>query len=287
LSVPILKTLATGLKSLIPGGEERQITVFEGESPFHHIVIRDEGPYRTMYFIGPDGEEAETAINRQDPGQVVFEYPGLMLTALALARGQRILLLGLGGGYLPGLFARLLPERELTVVEVDPLVAELAGTYFGFEPGPNTRLVLADGRDFLAGQPPAAFDQIWLDAFSGDYVPPPLSGLAFLELCRDRLTPGGLLAQNLHQGRTSVFQNQLKTTQAAFGTFLALSGRRCGNAVVLARRPEQPDGQTDWRPAEILAAVKKFGPRLGPYDLAEEIRKAKTFHLPPQARVLP
>jgi len=287
MSPPILKTIATGFKALLPGGEERSVTVFEGESPFHHIVIRDEGPYRTMYFIGPDGEEAETAINRQDPGQVVFEYPGLMLTALALAPGRRILLLGLGGGCLPGLFARFLPERELTVVEVDPLVAELAGAYFGFEPGPNIRLVLADGRDFLAGQPPAAFDQIWLDAFSGDYVPPPLSGLAFLELCRDRLTPGGLLAQNLHQGRTSVFQNQLRTTQAAFGPFLALSGRRCGNAVVLARRPERPGALAAWTPEGILAAVQKFGPRLGPYDLSEEIRKAKTFRLGPHARVLP
>jgi spermidine synthase len=210
-----------------------------------------------------------------------------MLTALALAPGRRILLLGLGGGCLPGLFARYLPERELTVVEVDPLVAELAGTYFGFEPGPNVRLALADGRDFLTGQAPAAFDQIWLDAFSGDYVPPPLSGLAFLELCQSRLTPGGLLAQNLHRSRASAFQDQLKTTQAAFGTFLALEGRRCGNAVVLARRPEQPGARAAWRTAEIQAAIKKFGPRLGPYDLTDEIRKAKVYRLDPEARVVP
>jgi spermidine synthase len=154
----IIKTIATGFKALLPGGDDQTITVFEGDSPFHHIIIRDEGPYRTMYFSGPGGEEAETAINRQDPGQVVFEYPGLMLTALALARGRRVLLLGLGGGCLPGIFARFLPERELTVVEVDPLVAELADAYFGFTPGPNVHLVLADGRDFLAGQPSAAFD---------------------------------------------------------------------------------------------------------------------------------
>ena len=281
------------LKSFMPGQtlnsqeESRPVTVFEGESPFHRIIIRDEGPHRTMYFSGPDGEEAETAIHRQDPNQAVFEYPGLMLTALALAPARRILLLGLGGGCLPGLFTRFLPERELTVVEVDPLVAELADTYFGFTPGPNIRLVLADGRDFIAASEPAAFDQIWLDAFSGDYVPDHLSGLAFLKLCRDRLVPGGLLAQNLHQSRPWAFQNQLKTTEAAFGSFFALKGRRCGNAVVLARRPEQPGDKPAWRSAELMAAVKNFGPRLGPYDLIAEIRKAQTFRLDPEARIIP
>jgi spermidine synthase len=288
VSARILKTLTTGLKTMLPGGGGRPVIVFEGDSPFHHIIIRDEGPHRTMYFTGPEGEEeAETAIHLEDPGRAVFEYPGLMLTALALAPSRRILLLGLGGGYLPGLFARFLPELELTVVEVDPLVVELAGTYFGFTPGPNVRLVLADGRDFLAVQGPDAFDQIWLDAFTGDYVPTALSGLAFLELCRDRLTPGGLLAQNLHRSRSSAFHDQLKTTEAAFGHFLALEGRRCGNAVVLARRPGQQDGQTAWRPAELLAAVKKIGPRLGPYDLTAEIRKVSTLQVDPEAQVIP
>jgi predicted O-methyltransferase YrrM len=287
MSGGLLQTLTTGFKALLPGGGDRPVTVFEGDSPFHRIVIRDEGPRRTMYFNGPEGEEAETAIYPQDPDRSVFEYPGLMLTALALAPGRRILLLGLGGGYLPGLFARFLPERELTVVEVDPLVAELAGTYFDFAPGPNVRLVLADGRDFLTCQPPAAFDQIWLDAFSGDYVPPPLSGLAFLELCRDRLAPGGLLAQNLHQSRPGAFQDQLKTTEAAFGPFLALDGHRCGNAVVMARRPGRSEGRPVWPPAELITAVKNFGPRLGPYDLTVEIKKTKTFRIAPEARVIP
>ncbi|MDR2726268.1 MAG: fused MFS/spermidine synthase [Candidatus Adiutrix sp.] len=287
MSRQFLKNLAAGFKGLLPDPGDQPAIVFEGDSPFHHIIIRDEGHHRTMYFSGPEGEEAETSIDLGDPGRSVFEYPGLMLTALALAPGQHILLLGLGGGFLPGLFARFLPERELTVVEVDPLVAELAGTYFGFTPGPNVRLVLADGRDFLSGQAPATFDQIWLDAFSGDYVPTGLSGLTFLELCRDRLTPGGLLAQNFHQSRPAAFQNQLKTTEAAFGPFLALGGRRCGNAVVLARRPKEPGERPAWKPAELMAAMKKFGPRLGPFDLTTEIRKAKTFRIDPEARVIP
>ncbi|MDR3037904.1 MAG: fused MFS/spermidine synthase [Candidatus Adiutrix sp.] len=289
MSIRLLKTLAAGFRApnLPEPGAAAAETVFEGDSPFHQIVIRDEGGRRTLYFIGPEGEEAETSIDLAEPDRDVFEYPGLMLSALALTSGRRVLLIGLGGGYLPGLFGRYLPEHALTVVEVDPLVAELAGVYFGFAPAPNVRLIVADGRDFLADQPGGAFDQIWLDAFSGNYVPARLSGLEFLSLCRDRLAPGGLLVQNFHQSRPRAFQDQLKTTQAAFGPFLALEGRRCGNAVVMARRPNGPDDPPVWRSAALLAAVKKFGPRLGPYDLTADIRKIKTFKLEPEARVIP
>ena len=278
MSRRILKALTGSVKKILQGG--RPVTVYEGVSPFHHIVIRDEGPLRTMFFIGPEGEEAETSIDRKNPGRAVFEYPGLMLTALALAPSRRVLLLGLGGGYMSGVFARFLPERNLTVVEVDPLVAELAGTYFGFAPAPNVRLVLADGRDFLAARLEEDFDQIWLDAYSGDNVPHNLSGPNFLRLCRDRLVPGGLLVQNLHQNRPHTFQEQLQATRAVFGPFLALEGRNCGNAVVFTSRwSEGLSGRPPetWRPAELMAAVKNFGPRLGPYDLAAEILKVKNF----------
>ena len=55
--------------------------IFEGDSPFHHIIIREEDDRRTMYF-GPCGEEAETSINPANPEEAVFEYPGMMLAAL-------------------------------------------------------------------------------------------------------------------------------------------------------------------------------------------------------------
>ena len=287
MSDRLIKTLAAGLKTLLPAGADAARTVFEGQSPFHRLIIRDEAGRRTLYFAGAAGEEAETSIDLAAPGRAVFEYPGLMLTALPLTAGRRVLLVGLGGGYLPGLFGRHLPNHDLTVAEVDPLVAELAATYFGFVPAANVRLVLADGRDFLEGLPEEAFDQIWLDAFSGDYVPARLSGLEFLQLCRSRLTAGGILAQNMHMSRPRAFQDQLKTTQAAFGAFLALAGRRCGNAVVLARRPGGPAEPFSWRPADLLEAVRQFGRRVGPYDLAEELRKIKTFDLDPAARVWP
>lgn len=265
------------------GGE----VVFEGDSQYHHIIIRDEDGLRTMYF-GAEGDEAETSINFRQPEKAVFEYPGMMLAALPLnPGGRKIVMLGLGGGYLPGLFRDHLPEYHLTVVELDLLVAELARTYFGFNTGPNVDLVIGDGRDYLERQPLASLDQIWLDAFSGDSVPPQLSGLDFLNLCRERLTPGGLVVQNLHQSRPWTFQNQLKTTAVVFGdNYLALSGRRCGNAIVISRGAGGPEGPAWKKKGALEEAAKKFGRRLGPYDLVEEMRKVKTFVIDRKAEVI-
>ncbi|UQZ89922.1 hypothetical protein C4J81_12155 [Deltaproteobacteria bacterium Smac51] len=261
------------------------MVLYEGDSEHHHIVIREEYGQRTMYF-GPCGEEAETSIDIANPDRGVFEYPGMMLAALPLhPEGKRIAMLGLGGGYMPRLFSRHLPDYHLTVVELDILVVELAQTYFGFTPGSNVELVVGDGRDFIERQPPESFDQIWLDAFSGDYVPPQLSGLDFLNLCKRRLTPGGLLVQNLHQNRPNQFQRQLKTTQAAFGSFMALDGRYCGNAIVVAKVPGGPAGP-EWKTDELIKAAKKYGPRLGPYDLSSEMKKFKTFIPDPSAEVI-
>ena len=252
--------------------------IFESDSQHHHITIQDEAGRRTMYF-GPTAEEAETSIDLTNPDKPVFEYPGMMLAALPLApAGRRIALIGLGGGLLPGLFQRHLPDYELTVVELDPLVAELAEIYFGFTPGGRVRLVIGDGRDFLAGQTEGAFAQIWLDAFSGDNVPPELTGLTFLNLCLRWLAPGGLLVQILHESRPQVFHRQLQTTLAAGGEFLALDGQRCGNAIVISKMPGGQSGPA-WEKSALKAAARRFGRRVGrrvgPYELGEEMDKIK------------
>ena len=263
--------------------------LFEGDSSLHHITITDVGGYRTMCF-GPNGEEAETSINQENPLEAVFEYPGMMLASLAICpEGHRVLMVGLGGGFLPGIFQKYLPKYQLTVVEIDPLVAELAKTYFGFSPSQNVNLVLGDGREYIDGLSPEAVDQIWLDAFSGDYVPPQLRGKIFLETCWDKLAPGGILVQNLHQSRPEIFQDQLKTTEAVFGSFLALDGISCGNAIVITRKPVDGELSDDftWKKAKFKAMAKQIGPRLGPYDLVAELGKIKTFYSDSNAQIIP
>ena len=279
------RLLSKFMESFKSDDELSEGIIFEGDSRYHHIIIREEGPCRTLYF-GESGDEAETSINLVNPDRAVFEYPGMMLAALPLLpEGRHILMIGLGGGFLPELFRRHLPQYELTVVEIDLVVVELAQTYFGFRPENNVKLVIGDGRDYIEKQAEESLDQIWLDAFSGNYVPPQLSGLAFLHICRSRLKPGGLLVQNLHQSRPRAFQDQLKTTEAAFGDYLGFDGRRCGNAIIIGKKEGGPPGPA-WKKAGLEEAAKRFGRRLGPYDLVDEMKKCRNFIPEAEAEII-
>lgn len=258
------------------GRDEAPEILYEGDSEFHHVVISEHAGVRTMH-LGPGGAEAETSMSISDPEAPVFEYPGMMLLALALGPNKRILMLGLGGGFVPGLFQRRLPAHRLTVVEVDPLVAELAGIWFGFNPGGNVSLVIEDGLAHLSACPDESFDQIWLDAFGGEYIPPHLADAGFLRLCLRKIVPGGLLVQNLHQTSGRYF-GQLRQTMEVFGAQpLLLGGIRSANTVAMSMREGGPEVLScDSR--TLLMAVKGFGGKIGPYDLVDELRKV--FHEP-------
>jgi spermidine synthase len=52
---------------------------------------------------------------------------------LALAeRPQRVLIVGLGGGTIPSMFRKYLPDLQIDTVELDPEVVQVAKQYFGF-----------------------------------------------------------------------------------------------------------------------------------------------------------
>jgi spermidine synthase len=249
------------------------VVIFEGDSEFNHIVVKDSGDIRTLC-MGPSAEESETAISLSDPHAGIFEYPGLMFMSLALSeRNKHVLMLGLGGGFIPKLFQEYLPEQRLTVVEIDPLVGEVASVYFGFQPGKNVELVYADGGDFLASTEPESFDQIWLDAFNGNYIPPHLATEEFLKNCLDALVPCGILTQNLHQTRIRNFHTQVQRTKRLLGAVpLILNGERCSNSVCISLKSPEP---FDPSVKELLDSARKFKTSIGPYNMLDEARKKK------------
>ncbi|MDR2459735.1 MAG: fused MFS/spermidine synthase [Deltaproteobacteria bacterium] len=244
--------------------------IFEADSDFSHITIVENEGIRTLY-LGSMAQEAETSIQVANPYAPVFEYPGIMLLALALCqKNKNILLVGLGGGFIPSLFQKYLPEHKLTVVEVDPLISEIASIYFYFNPGKNVELVIADGKEHLKSKKVESFDQIWMDAFSGDYIPQHLASEDFFILCHERLVEGGLLVQNLHISRMHQYFQQLSDTKKIFPSPpLVFKGRRSSNAVVMSYKSPAIAHTLK----TITKAAKEFGPQVGPYDLTQEANK--------------
>ena len=246
-----------------------QKVLFEGDSDYAHILVTEYNGKRILAF-GPSGEEHETACNLLDPDEPLFEYPCLLSTALALKPDSTdILLIGLGGGYLPAIFQRHRPDIRLTVVELDPLVVRLAEDFFYFSSGGSVEVIVAEGRDFLQ-KTTRRYDQIWVDAYDGTYIPAPLTTIEFLDLCRDRLKTHGVLAQNVHAENPLYMAHQATFTEA-FDYFYLVRGTRGGNAALLGQK-DSP------QPLSIKHAffrgLKPRQGRFGAINLAAETAKA-------------
>jgi len=143
-------------------------------------------------------------------------YSRVAMVGLALVPGDgRILFVGLGGGAMPMYARAVLPGARIDVVEIDPVIVEVARRYFGFRPDSQLVVHTGDGRVFIERAAPASYDLIVLDAFSDDEVPFALTTRQFLEAVRARLAPGGVVVSNLwSSGRE--YGSMLATYRAVF-----------------------------------------------------------------------
>ena len=165
-------------------------TLYEGDSIYHHITIRQDGMERCMIF-GRQRDLRQTCLDLQMPDASLFEYTSMMFAGfLFRPEAKTVCLIGLGGGYIPTVFRMHLPQVRLQTVEVDPLVEKLAKQYFGFSIPAGQSLSIDDGRQFLK-KSRERYDQIWLDAFNSDYIPAHMTTKEFLTLAQSRLTEGG------------------------------------------------------------------------------------------------
>src|SRR5258708_13034877 len=118
-----------------------------------------------------------------------------------------VLLVGLGGGALVRFLNHYFPDVHLDVVEIDPAVVEVARDYFGTRPVPGTRILVADGRDFLA-RSSERYDLILLDAHlypseltDGTGHPLSLRTAPFYPTLHHPPRPGGVVLINMIAGR--------------------------------------------------------------------------------------
>ncbi|MBN2437232.1 MAG: fused MFS/spermidine synthase [Deltaproteobacteria bacterium] len=242
-------------------------TLYEGDSIYHHITIRQCGGERCMIF-GRQRDLRQTCIDLARPDAAIFEYPAMMFAGfLFKPDAGKICLIGLGGGYIPTVFRMHLPQVRLQTVEVDPLVEKLAKQYFRFTVPPGQALAIDDGRQFLK-KSRERYDQIWLDAFNSDYIPAHMTTKEFLQLVKSRLNEGGIVIQNLFCWN-NLFDAQIATFRTVFAKVFVFEGQKSGSCIIIASdRPAcGPEG--------LRKQAKRAGGRIGRIDLVAEAGKCK------------
>ncbi|NPU86229.1 MAG: fused MFS/spermidine synthase [Syntrophaceae bacterium] len=253
--------LLLGTPQKVPAGNEQ--TLYEGDSIYNHITIRQAGLNRCMIF-GRHRDQRQTCMNIPRPDESVFEYTAMMFVGFQFLPDTRsVCLIGLGGGYIPTVFRMHLPQVRLQSVEVDPLVVRLAKDYFHFQLAAGHALSVTDGRQYLRRNP-GKFDQIWIDAFNSDYIPAHMTTKEFLELCLSRLTQNGVVVQNVHNSN-QLFDAQVTTFRSVFRHVYVFEGTNSSNSIIVATRaPLYP-------PPRLCG--ERCRSRIGPIDLIRESRK--------------
>ena len=210
------------------------------ESPYTTIVVERDGKFVDMRFGLSRNAPRQSSIYLEDPSHLVLPYTRAMLAGVFVQPDpQRILLIGLGGGALNRFVSTAFPNAEMTTVEIDPVVLELARDKMGYQPGQHETVVVSDGRTFLRNNP-SKYDWIFVDAYGGGAVPPHLKTKEFYELLRARLNPQGVAILNIHGGN-KLFLSDQATLKSVFPEVHLFSVRQAGNVIALAFSGNRPD----------------------------------------------
>ena len=164
------------------------------------ITIWDLGRERRMVFGDDVSAVTQSAIfTRGSWTQLRREYWGQALTLpTALPDRPRVLVLGLGGGTMVRMVHQAMRPAVVTVVELDPVVADVARDHMGLAQLPDLDVRIGDVRDLLpilADEAP--YDLVIEDVYYGgvpdgdhDHV------VAFVESVRALVAPQGWLVLN-------------------------------------------------------------------------------------------
>jgi spermidine synthase/MFS family permease len=261
---------------------ERQIAVpsegfelvYSKNTRYHGLTVVDDGESRHLRFES----SFQSGMYLDDPFRTRYEYTDFLELPLAYRpETKRILFIGLGGGSAQKRLWRDFPKLDLEVVELDPVVRDVAYRYFRLPRSPRLRVSVEDGRRFLQRND-ERWDAIVIDAYFSDSIPFHLTTLEFLDLVRDRLVPGGVVASNLIGSLTgdgsNLFRSMYRTYRAAFPTVTVHPVRDAGtrddepmNLILVAGEGAAPGKevlQARWR---AVRAQSK-----GAVDLTKAIR---------------
>jgi len=226
------------------------------ESEYNDIYVNKRRSELTMSFQLKGWDYTESVTDLRDPDALVLRYSQVM-TIATIYPGElkKVLMLGLGGGSISTYLGRFMPDVAIDTVEIDRRVVEVAKQYFGLRETERVRYLDGDGRVFL-NRNRGLYDLILLDAYRGGFVPFHLLTKEFYTLVKQRLTPGGAVASNVHDG-TKLYHSTVKTLGEVFPT-LDLYPSGAGEVIAVASMAAAPDKEELARRAAALQERYNF-----------------------------
>ena len=219
-------------------------------APRHRIIHQQKSLYRNILVVDQAGAQHDLrcmvfgrlhgyqSCIRPGSSAMVLHYTQAMLLALTMRDGphRRALVIGLGGGSLPGALRALYPDLHIDSVELDPAMGEVARTFFGYRTDARSLLHIEDARVFVrqAAWAGKTYDLVLIDAFDRQYIPEHLLTREFLQQVASILKMDGAIAANTFTNGT-LAPYETATYRSVFGDVLEADVPG-GNRIILGRR---------------------------------------------------
>jgi len=221
----------------------------ERNSTYNNIYVYKDGPLMIMNFGHNKRFYTETIYDTTNELALPVTYTRFMTVGLAYASGLTNLLeIGFGGGRTAWYLHKHVPSLEITAVELDPAVVELAKKHFGVRSEERFKITVSDGRSYML-KSKDTWNVIMIDAYRGPFVPFHLLTEEFFKVVKSKLKPGGVVVQNV-EPMTMMFDSAIATIQKVFPNVEIYEAG--GNVVAVAYEgPRQTPAQLAARAAAL------------------------------------
>jgi spermidine synthase len=154
------------------------------------------------------------AVDLDDPTHMEFRYTGIIADVIDTMPDGPLRGLHLGGGAfsVPQYVNATRPGSSHLVLEIDPLLVEVATDELGLVTGPDLEVRTGDARLALTDLETDSFDFIVGDAFAGMSIPWHLTTTEFVAELDRVLTDGGLYIMNVIDGDENRFAQAMVAT---------------------------------------------------------------------------
>ena len=203
----------------------------ERSSTYNNIYVYKDGSNVLMTFGHNRRFYTESIYDSTDELALPVTYTRFMTVGLAYANAaDNLLEIGFGGGRTAWYLHKHLPKLDITCVELDPAVVELAQKHFGVKPEDRFKIVTTDGRSYLT-KSRDSWNVIMIDAYRGPFVPFHLLTEEFYKVVQAKLKPGGVVVQNVEPS-TMMFDSAIATISKVFANVEVFDAG--GNIVTVA-----------------------------------------------------
>lgn len=185
-------------------------TLCQRESAYYCIRVTEDvaGGRRVKYLVLD--RLIHSIVDVREPLRLQYPYERVEAAVIARQlpppRPVRALILGGGGFSFPRYLESRYADGEVTTIEIDPAVIEIARDEGWLPPTSRIKIINQDARLAVeALAPDERFDIIMLDTFNDYGVPYHLTSLEFFQRLLSHLSPDGLLMTTVIDGKSGNF----------------------------------------------------------------------------------